>query len=385
MTPLTREERREASRPLAAAPGMLPLYPAELPAVREDIAPEILDWRSYPSASEPGKSYLLARTAGGWQHWGEGCRGWLIRGECRHVRSMNLESTALVPSNTNVLALLDELEDREIIKSIQGELTEVWVYEFPMGGKTVVGVSAKGVENGCRELAKKGEAIREMDVRVEYEDDQEARFVAQAGRYAIAIGGGEQLLDVAIRAKRQAKFMKRRDGSLEFDDHWYEKGVTKAVRNAKLALMPESAVALIIAEAKKVGKHKQLANAPQGNRAPQRQAPANVDRETGEIGGGIPPEGGYPPSQRATQEQHASIHDFLDAIETRHNKAARTEAMKWAIEKYPYAVKDGAISLVALSRDDASEFIAELRRRHEEKRPPAGPPASTPKQAPLAS
>lgn len=248
--------------------------------IAPDLASGILEEDEVPSSSG-SHLYRLVRTAGGWQHADTTCRGWLFRGTCRHVEEKNkMESTALVATNTNVLAIIDEIEDSEVAKGIRSELTEVWAYEFPMGGKSVVGVSSKGVENGCRELAKKGEAIREMDVKLEYEDDNEARFVAQAGRYAVNAEGRDVLLDAAIRAKRQSKWEKRRDGSVVFDDNWYEKGVTKAARNAKLALMPDSIVALIIAEAKKQGRTRQVKSPslPQRRQVAEPR-PVNVDQD----------------------------------------------------------------------------------------------------------
>lgn len=255
------------------------------------LAPEPpVDWNEgvieddhVPSGSR-AHTYRIVRTAGGWQHANADCWGYLKWQHCKHVDGRNraLESTALVMASGNALTLIDELEDEMIVAGIRGELAETWIYQFPQGNSTVTGVSSKGVENGCRELAKKGEAIRELDVRIDFEDDNEARFVAKAGRYGVSGDGREVLLDTAIRGKRQLKNMKRRDGTTEEDPSWYEKGVTKAVRNAKLALMPDSIVALIIAEAKAAGRVKYLDSA---DRQPPRQVP-QATRPQGRSSGG---------------------------------------------------------------------------------------------------
>jgi hypothetical protein len=309
--------------------------------VEINVAPElregILDARFIQSRSI-AHYYYMVRTAHGWQHADGRCRGWVIRGECAHVKELNME-TGVVQSNARVLALIDEIEDAEIADSIRGDLTETWVYEFPVGGKNVVGVSSKGVENGCRELAKQGEAIREMDVKVEYEDDREARFVAQAGRYAISPDGKEVLLDVAIRAKRQSKWETRRNGDVVPDDNWYEKGITKAARNAKLALMPDSVVALIITEAKKQGRTRAV-NAPQDRR--QVQAPRHPMAQ---------PE----PEPDGVEDVPASPSGLLNAIAKAHGNAVMFQAK--GIMAHLYGVDD----FLKLKTADHKDYVEKLK------------------------
>jgi hypothetical protein len=228
--------------------------------------PGILEEAYAPSESVPGKIYRMVRSAGGWQHADLGCEAWVNRGACRHVEGMNMQEDG---ETTTALAVIDGLEDTAIVARITGQMTAEWVYRFSVGGKDVVGLSVDGVEAAARECAKMGEAIRELDVRVEYEDENEARFVARAGRYVVGLDGSERLLDVAIRAKRQPKVIHLRTGATQADEFWYEKGVAKAVRNAKEALLPEAAKTLILAEAEKVGRVRQVgANPASRGRAP---------------------------------------------------------------------------------------------------------------------
>jgi len=196
------------------------------------------------------------------------------------------EVTALATISGDVLARIEELEDTAIVEALTGSITAVWAYSFPVGGKQINGLSSKGVEEAGREMAKQGEALREIDVRVDYEDETEARFIAKAGRYAIGGNGSEVMLDSAIRGKRQPKYMMA-NGRKVFDENWYEKGVTKANRNAKDALIPNTIRAHIIAESATAGRVQQVQERPQAQpaqrtavRTPQpRQAPENVTKD----------------------------------------------------------------------------------------------------------
>ena len=212
----------------------------------------IREERAVPSRSRSGEEYRMMRTRSGWQHTDTRCTGWAVRNTCIHVEELNMETeTAVVQATPDPLALIEELEDKAIIAAITGQVTATWVYSFSQGGAQVVGLSVDGVEAAAREMAKRGEAIREMDVHIEFEDEGEARFLARAGRYAVNADGREVLLDVAIRAKRQPKVMHLKSGGIRTDEHWYEKGVAKAARNAKEALIGEEVKAYIIAEAGK--------------------------------------------------------------------------------------------------------------------------------------
>lgn len=234
--------------------------------------PGILEARILPSRSDPGKDYLMVRTAGGWHHVDASCDAWAVTGRCYHVERLNMEDNG--EDTGTALVLIERAEDTAIVARISGQITTDWVYRFQVGGKEVTGLSVDGVEAAARECAKMGEAIREIDVRCEFEDDKEARFVARAGRYAVNPEGGEVLLDVAIRAKRQPKYMKRRDGPEQFDEFWYEKGVTKAVRNAKEALLPESVKAEIMAKAEDSGRVQRVGGPQQAPRTQRRPTPA---------------------------------------------------------------------------------------------------------------
>jgi len=233
------------------------------------MEPGILEEREVPSASVPGKVYRMARSRGGWQHLDVTCDAWTIKGDCYHVRSLNMENGE---ETTTALAKIEELEDTAIVARITGQITADWVYSFQSGGQQVVGLSVDGVEAAARECAKMGEAIREEWVNLVYEDEHEGRFQAKASRYAISGDGQEILLDVAIRGKRQSKIMHRRDGNDQPDEFWYEKGVSKAVRNAKEVLLPEAVKSEIMAQAVTAGRVRQVAPQQQARPAQARRA-----------------------------------------------------------------------------------------------------------------
>lgn len=322
-----------------------------------DLSPDLVravkDIRYVRSGSRPEITYRLIRTAGGWQHVDLGCEGWLFRTDCYHVKELNMTTeTAIVPASTTVLDLIDNIEDEEIVAAIGKQITKSWVYEFPQGNETIRGLSAEGVEQAARQLAKSGEAIREMDIVVQYEDENEARFVAKAGRYAISAAGEEVLLDVAIRAKRQPKFMKLRNGGTKFDDHWYEKGITKANRNAKAALLPEAAKTLILLEAAKAGRVRQVS-------APQR-ANARVQAPRPE-----PETPGVEDVPTATEEQRAAMREWHDAITSNLGQPAMVAIVAEAKQRWPYADNNGKFSPKDLTVEHASEYIALLKERHD--------------------
>lgn len=243
----------------------------------------ILEEREVESRSEPGTKYRMVRTPGGWQHADSGCPAWGYRGSCRHVEELmsKTESAALVPLK-GALATIEELEDTAIVNAIRGQVSPDWVYSFRQAGALVEDLSVVGVEAAGRECAKRGEAIRELDIRIDSENDYEARFVAQAARHAVGADGQEVLLDTAIRAKRQSKWIrltpekaKERGVTHVFNEHWYEVGIAKALRNAKKALLPQDVKTVILAEAREAGHIRQV----DGERRRRSRPPSPAERQ----------------------------------------------------------------------------------------------------------
>jgi hypothetical protein len=198
---------------------------------------------------------------------------------------------------TNPLSLAQHVTVEEVIQGFTavGE----WRYSFKQKGQEIEGLSADGVQDGVRQMARTGEAIRCVSVHLERETDNDAFFIARAERWIIAPDGRDVMLDSTIRGKRIPKYETHaynddrqpprwKAGDRYLNESWFEHGVTKASRNAEEALMPEALKQWMLAAAKGTGPApaSRPQQRPQQQRnQPQRQAPANVDPETGEVTG----------------------------------------------------------------------------------------------------
>lgn len=164
-----------------------------------------------------------------------------------------------LPAIKDPFSLMDQLDTEAILAELEGQLVMAWVYEIKdKDGKVTQGLSAKGVEGAARYMATKKEILRELEVKLESETEREARFLATAGRFALRVDADgnihDVLLDSVVRGKRESKYRRRRDGREEFNPHWYETGVTKAARNAKLALIDEKIAQMILKKAIRQGR-----------------------------------------------------------------------------------------------------------------------------------
>lgn len=258
---------------------------------------------------------------------------------------MTSEQTAL--ASMDMFSIMDELDSQAIVERINGRVSAAWVYTFEQGGKTIEGLSADGVEEAARFLARESkgtEVIREIDCRIEWEDDVEARFIATAGRYMIGVEKGkvtEVLLDTAVRGKRVEKI----NGRGVVNPHWYEHGVTKATRNAKRALLPEDLIAKVIEQAKVRGRTKQ---APK--QAVQGAADGGAVAAPASAAGGNAPDG-------ITQPQIKAIRVMLDKAYPDDEQ----EQVEWMQRTEAAAVEGTAVHLGGLTKVQGSAIITELK------------------------
>ncbi len=155
--------------------------------------------------------------------------------------------------------MMDRKDDDQIVAQMKGAILKTCVYSFKQGGKTIEGLSKVGVDEACRELAKKGEAIRELELSMDGDTEDYALFKAKAGRYLVdPKNDKEYLFETKIGQKRQAKFYPK-GGSYP---HWYETGGQKALRNARRDLIPKELEIALIAKWKKEGKVEYLEDSP---------------------------------------------------------------------------------------------------------------------------
>jgi hypothetical protein len=230
--------------------GEPPANSTPLPRIALDPA-GVMERAWLPSLSTPDHTYEMVRTVGGWAHTDTKCCGWVERGHCYHITALEgmmteeqMEETRAIAVSMNPLALLDSVNLEELM-SQKLVPSEHHIYSFRVKGQLVEGVSIDGVRDAARALSTKGEAVRELWVHLEREDEREAYFLACSARYAVAPDGREICMDTAIRAKRQPKWEKRRnpqpgEPTEYFVDAWFEIGVAKAARNATEALLPEA-------------------------------------------------------------------------------------------------------------------------------------------------
>lgn len=266
---------------------------------------------------------------------------------------MTNEETAVVQA-TDMFSLMDRLDDRAMVAAVEGRVGKAWIYSFPQGNTTVDGLSAEGVEEAARYLAKQSkgtDVIREIESHIESETETEARFSATAGRYTIIVNEetgvvSEALLDTAVRGKRVEKIY--RNGAL--NPHWYEHGKTKAARNAKRALLPEELVATIIVQAKQLGRSETV-------RQPTAAAPSRPAAALPDDDGAPPPEepaeaAHTPPNNMITQPQMRKIRSMLPRDER--------EQVELVEPLQPKAIDGTKVSLGGLTKAEGSELINKL-------------------------
>lgn len=174
---------------------------------------------------------------------------------------------------------LDFIDDKAIVAELQGRIEESWVYHFKQGGKEIWGLSKIGIDAACREMAKKGEAIREDGVTYDPDpnDPRYMLFKASASRWLVIVSKDgtehkEVMLDRAFGTKRQCLYIITSDGvSKTPNPFWFELGSVKAFRNAKNRLISEEIRSQIIAMAKELGKVENLRSAEEANGKPSGQ------------------------------------------------------------------------------------------------------------------
>lgn len=153
----------------------------------------------------------------------------------------NASTQALAKASPEAFLMFDRADDEAILARMRGAALKEMVYSFPQGHDSIYGLSVEGADECKRELAKTGEVIREDEARIESETPDEARFVAKASRWYVPQDGRPAVqLDTALEFKRQEKYITFRNGQQGPDDSWYEKGGSKAMRNAVLKLVPQT-------------------------------------------------------------------------------------------------------------------------------------------------
>lgn len=159
--------------------------------------------------------------------------------------------------------LFDRADDEGIIARVRGAALKRYVYHFKQGGQEIYGLGIDGAEACKRELARTGEVLEEDDVQIERDEPEAAYFKARCSRWATNKDGKRIKLDSALGMKRQAKFITRRDGTIEPNPFWFEQGCSKAIRNAILNLTPMEIQERVIAAFKNRGQVVEVTMTPE--------------------------------------------------------------------------------------------------------------------------
>jgi hypothetical protein len=216
--------------------------------------------------------------------------------------------------------IFDLADEEQIVSQLQGRVSEKFVYELKgvkdERGQPVRGLSFAGTNWACREYAKQGEVIRivgKPEYAVDPTDPDYVLVSVMAQRFAVhPETGRESALDTQPGLKRQWRKMKRNKwenghkvGEEFFEDPFFwEKGLSKATRNAKQALIPTDIVLQLITQAL---KNKQSQGVPpDGSRgrsrsAPSKSAPARTAPPRGPQAASPPAASGSAPPQGAAQ------------------------------------------------------------------------------------
>lgn len=236
---------------------------------------------------------------------------------------------ALVTSSMGeALALETFASDAEGGRNLAGlqnaaiDVIDKYCYSFNASDGLVTDLSIKGVQAIAREMAKKGEIISPVDVQIVAEDDDEVRVICTAKREIIRVIDGQVIrveLDRTTRGKRQTKMQevnvyegqgdnRRKVGvQLKPDKFWYEKAISKAVRNAMAPLMGGEMRAQVIS----LWRDAQVAMGKNVRYLPPAR-PADLQLSSGQKAATTPP----PPAARPQQAQPAAAANTKEPANT---------------------------------------------------------------------
>ncbi len=204
----------------------------------------------------------------------------------------NDDITIHAEDSLDIFAKFDQLDDQLIIDEIEKRVIDVWVYHFTEGGKEIWGLAKAGIDECSILMGKKGIALRED--KVWFEDDPKSPehviFFARVNKFLVDKQGREAQVDSAIGTKRQhiMRKIKQADGyRMVTNQFWAEQGSIKALRNAKMRLIPEEIKAKVIANAKNMKKvrdlksEKEQESKKQTKAAPKKQEPVETQEPEG--------------------------------------------------------------------------------------------------------
>jgi hypothetical protein len=182
----------------------------------------------------------------------------------------------VVSEETAPFQVMDFADDEQILAEVQGKgaaIAEEWIYSFRQkDGKEVTGLSWLGTKNAAYWFRRKKMAdLFITDLTVE-EDPTDPEYKLVKASCEDKINGGKMW-----GVKRQWTKMKLRDGSTVIDPFWYEKGTSKAQRNAMQSMMPADWITKLIKEWTGLGKIKSLEAPPKKDFIESKRVASNTE------------------------------------------------------------------------------------------------------------
>lgn len=195
---------------------------------------------------------------------------------------------AVVKQECDVFAIMDKMDDDIIQAELENRVVSTWVYSFQgQEGKQQTGLSKKGVDEACTEMAKQGHLIEEEDLQWSKcpLSDEYVVFKAKVRRVVLGKDGARVPMEPVFGTKRQWIKDHRKNGPDVDDKFWFEKGAAKALRNARSRLIPAEIQAKIIALAKTQGKVKEVGpkNTPPPSAPPKPEFKGGTKKQIGEL------------------------------------------------------------------------------------------------------
>lgn len=169
--------------------------------------------------------------------------------EKKKIKARRVEAKEPI-TREKAFSLFDALDDDQIVRNLAGEVISAYVYRITVkdeygNPKEIIQLSKTGVDMACRELAKRGEIIRELEMT--YQDaGEDALFFGKCARFKIDKNGRDVLLDTKICQKLQSKNYHTRDGRSFPNKFWFEHGGQKCMRNGRRDLIPADLIAKLI-------------------------------------------------------------------------------------------------------------------------------------------
>ena len=202
---------------------------------------------------------------------------------------------------------------------------------FKQKGHDIWGLAKEGVDQCAIAMGNKGIALREGKVTFEMDptSPEHVIFTAVVSKHLVDKAGQEAMVEQTIGVKRQSLMRKitKQDGyEMVSNEFWAEQGAMKAIRNAKMRLIPEEIKSLVIANAKKSeGKVRSF----QGETQQQKKKEKPVEKKaepTPEV---------KPRPQFPDDEQEPETVSLREASQSQKNKA--TSMLQTMVDKYGFA------------------------------------------------